>query len=290
MLGIQGSAFGVRQGIVPLMHRCVAIHVSTRWHPHWRCNPSYQLEIPTVALEIQPPAHDVEDGRDVVSCSARCKFCLRWHYYRSGSDHRIAHPPIHGYRTPIPGQLYLRGALLRDLISAWRTWEAHLGLAIDLRTFSLVAASHDEFGPRVREPLEINTTTSVTVAAAAGVLSGLLWPRIVEVRSRTFQSYGPFRTRGYTDPSLVRELLLLAGPHPVEYGTEGWREALTDSLASTGIVRVRADTENVLNFHAEIYRILASPVDVDYLQLYPIVTEVSRGTGTTVTFVLREMF
>ena len=181
-------------------------------------------------------------------------------------------------------------ALLRDLISAWRTWEARLGLAIDLRTFSLVAASHDEFGPRVRELLEINTTTSVTVAAAAGVLSGLLWPRIVEVRSRAFQSYGPFRTRGYTDPSLVRELLQLAGPHPVEYGTEGWREALTDSLASTGIVRVRADTENVLNFHAEIYRILACPVDVDYLQLYPVVTEVSRGTGTTVTFVLREMF
>ena len=181
-------------------------------------------------------------------------------------------------------------ALLRDLISAWRAWETRLGLAIDLRTFSLVAASHDEFGHRVRELLENNTTTRVTAAEAAGVLSGLLWPRTVEVRSRAFQSYRPFRNRGYTAPSLVRELLLLAGSHQAEYGSEGWREAFTNSLASTGIARVWADTENVLNFHAEIYRILTNPVDVDYLQLYPVVTEVSRGTVTTVTFVLREMF
>ena len=181
-------------------------------------------------------------------------------------------------------------ALLRDLISAWRTWEARLGLAIDLRTFSLVAASNDEFGPRVRELLEINTTTRVTAAEAAGVLSGLLWPRTIEVRSRAFQSYGPFRTRGYTDPSLVRELLLLAGPHPLEYGSEGWREAFTNLLASSGIARLWATTEHESDLHAETYRLLASPVDVDYLQLFPVITEVSRETGTTLTFVLREMF
>ena len=56
------------------------------------------------------------------------------------------------------------------------------------------------------------------------------------------------------------------------------------------MARVYASAERESEFHAEIYRILADPVDVDYLQLYPVITEVARGTGTTVTFVLREMF
>ena len=181
-------------------------------------------------------------------------------------------------------------ALLRDLVGAWRIWEAQLGVAIELRTFALVAASHIEFGPRLREVVGGNTPTQITEAEAVGVLSGLLWPRTGEVRSRIFQSYGPFRTRGHTDPSLVRELLPLAGPRPVAYGTEGWRDAFTESLATTGIARVWADTEREPTFHSEIYRLLADPVDLDYLQLYPVITEVTRGPGTTVTFVLREMF
>lgn len=184
----------------------------------------------------------------------------------------------------------LSDGLLRDLVAEWRIWETRLGVAIDLRTFSLVAASHNEFGPRVRELVGSNTPAQVTTVEVAGVLSGLLWPRTGEVRSKAFQSYGQFRTRGYTDPSLVRELLLLAGPEPVEYGTTGWHDDFTKSLAITGMTRLWAKPEYEWDFHAEIFRILASPVDVDYLQLYPVVTEVSRDTGTTVTFVLREMF
>ncbi|MSR09283.1 MAG: hypothetical protein EXR82_07100 [Gammaproteobacteria bacterium] len=180
--------------------------------------------------------------------------------------------------------------LLRDLVGQWRTWESHMGVAVDLRTFALVAASHSVFGPRVRELVGGNAPTQVTSAEAVGVLSGLLWPRTGEVRSRAFQSHGPFRTRGYTDPSFVRELLLLAGPTPVTYGAEGWRDDFAKSLADTGMVRVRVAAERESEFHAEIYRLLADPVDVDYLQFYPVIAEVGRGPETTVTFVLREMF
>ncbi|MFC1871014.1 hypothetical protein ACFLYF_01235 [Chloroflexota bacterium] len=180
--------------------------------------------------------------------------------------------------------------LLRELINQWRAWEYHLGVAIDLRTFALVASSHTEFGPHVRELGGINAQTRITMAEATGVLSGLLWPKIGEVRSRTFQSYGLFHTRGYTDPSFIRELLLIAGPVPVVYGADGWRNDFTKSLADIGIGRIQAAAEREAEFHTEIYRILADPVDVDYLQFYPVIVEVSRNTGTTVTFALQEMF
>ena len=184
----------------------------------------------------------------------------------------------------------LTDGLLRDLIGQWRTWESHFGVAIDLRTFALVAASHAEFGPRIRELGGVNTATQITMAEAAGVLSGLLWPRTGEIRSRIFQSYMQFRSRGYTDPSFVRELIFIAGPEPITYGSESWHDDFTKSLADTGIARVWVSVDHEAEFHEEIYKILADPVDVDYLQFYPVITEVSRGPGTSITFVLREMF
>ena len=180
--------------------------------------------------------------------------------------------------------------LLRDLVFEWRLWEDRLHVAIDLRTFSLIATSHKEFGPRVRELVDSNTPGRVRADDAAAVLSGVLWPRTGEVRSRAFQSYSLFRTRGYTDPSLIRDLLLRTGPDPVVYGCQGWNDAFTDSLAATGMARLSARVEHELSFQKELYRLLSSPVDVDYLQLYPVISEVNRDNGTTVTFILREMF
>ncbi len=183
----------------------------------------------------------------------------------------------------------LSDKLLRDLVHQWRNWENNFGVAIDLRTFSVVAASHSEFGPRIRE-LMGDMAIQVSAAEAAGVLSGILWPRVGEIRSRTFQSYTQFRSRGYTDPSLIRELLLVSGPEPIAFGSTNWQNDFNDSLAKSGVVRVCITSENEPKFHQDIYQILAEPIDVDYLQFYPVITEVSRGQEITITFVLRELF
>jgi len=181
-------------------------------------------------------------------------------------------------------------ALLRDLVTTWRLWEARLGVAIDLRAFVLVAASHPRFAPRVREIIEGAASNQSNPAEAAGVLSGLLWPRTEEVRGRVFQSYGPFRVRGFTDPSLVRELLPYSGGPEVSF-QEGFRDAFARSLAEKGTVTVSASRDREMDLHAEIYRLLADPVDVDYLQLYPVITEVARSSERiSVTFALRELF
>jgi len=180
--------------------------------------------------------------------------------------------------------------LLRDLMAEWRTIEADLGVAIDLRIFSQVMSSHRLFGPRIREVVGSNTTVDMTGAEIAGVLSGLLWPRAGEIRSRAFQSYAQYRTAGHTDPSLIRELILTNKTKSVEFTENGWLDEFKQTLASTGTVRLWASTELESSLHSETFHILATPIDVDYLQLYPVITEVSRDFGTTLTFVLREMY
>ena len=180
--------------------------------------------------------------------------------------------------------------LIRDLVKEWRDWEGRLKVAIDVRAFSLIAASHDELGPRIRALVDSNTPGTVAIGDAAGVLAGILWPRTGEVLGRAFQSYSQYRRQGHTDPSLIRELVLWSGIESVQYGSEDWRDVFTETLATTGIARLKAEKEHEAAFHQEIFRILASPVDVDYLQLYPVISEVKRGSGVTVTFVFRELY
>ena len=180
--------------------------------------------------------------------------------------------------------------LIRDLVSEWRDWEARLEVAIDVRTFSLIAASHGKLGPRIRALVDNNTPGAVTTSDAAGVIAGILWPRTGEVLGRTFQSYRQYRTQGHTDPSLISELVLWSGLEPVKYGSEGWNNVFTETLATAGIARLKADREQEADFHQEIFRILANPVDVDYLQLYPVISEVKRGRGVTVTFAFTELY
>ena len=185
----------------------------------------------------------------------------------------------------------LSDSLLQNLVHEWHAWEDRLNVAIDLPTFALVAASHAEFGPHVRRLVAGNIEGKVTATEAAGILSSLLWPRTAEVRTRALRSYGPFRLRRYTDPSLIRELLLRNEPDAVMYGSEGWELSLDDSLVETGMARLRADHIDESEFHGDLYRLLASPVDVDYLQFYPNISRVTRDDrGTVVTLVLSEVF
>ena len=123
-----------------------------------------------------------------------------------------------------------------------------------------------------------------------GVLYGLLWPRKWEVRSRALQTYQPFRAGGYTDPALVRELLLDSGPDPVEFGREDWEDRFAKSLASMGVVRLRIPLEREVDFSGVIFQLLSTPVEVDYLQLYPNISKHQLGDGMILTFILREMF
>ena len=180
--------------------------------------------------------------------------------------------------------------LIRDLIRQWREWERDLGVVIDVRTFSLISASHPVFGPRIRELVNSNTPNHVGVSDAAGVISGVLWPRTGEVLGHAFQSYRQYRNQGHTDPSLIRELLLQDQAEPVRYGSDGWLETFWQELVSSGMARIRSNKEDEDLFHEEIFKLLANPIDVDYLQFYPVISDVDYADGLTVSFVFDETF
>ena len=181
-------------------------------------------------------------------------------------------------------------ALIRDLVRHWREWEHDLGIVIDVRTFSMISASHPVFGPRIRALVDSNTPGNVSANDAIGVISGILWPRTGEVLGHAFQSYRQYRNQGHTDPSLIRELLLRDRAEPVRYGSDGWFEFFSRQLAGSGMARVASEKEDEDRFHEAIFKLVANPIDVDYLQFYPVISEVDYTDGLTVTFVFDGAF
>ena len=180
--------------------------------------------------------------------------------------------------------------LISELVKDWRRWESALDLGIDLQTFCTIVSSHPASASKIRPLLVQGASTAGRDQDLEGLLYGLLWPRQWEVRGRVLQSYQPFHTGGYTDPALVRDLLFHSGPDPIAFGSEQWDARFADSLASTGMVRVRIPAARKAEFSEVLFQILGTPVEVDYLQLYPIISKYQYGEGMILTFMLREMF
>ena len=180
--------------------------------------------------------------------------------------------------------------LLRGLVRAWHHWESELRLGIDLQTFCSIAATHPEFADRARRLLAGGVADGSGPQDVEGLLYGLLWPRKWEARAKALQSYQPFYAVGYTDPALIRDLLLEPAAEPIDFGDLDWNARLSKALASAGVARVRVPPEREAEFEGIIFQLLGTPVEVDYLQLYPIISKHEMDEGVILTFVLKEMF
>ena len=181
-------------------------------------------------------------------------------------------------------------ALIRELVHTWRGWERELEVGIDLQTFCAIVSSHPDFAGRVRQLLDRGAPAARGDQDVEGVLYGLLWAPQWEVRARVLQSYQPFRTGGYTDPALIRDLMLDPGPNPIDFGSEDWDAQFANTLAATGVARIRIPPERKPEFSEVLFQLLGTPIEVDYLQLYPIISKYQYGEGMILTFILREMF
>ena len=180
--------------------------------------------------------------------------------------------------------------LIRDLVREWHSWEQELGVGIDLQTFCALVSGHPTFSGKARQLLSADAQAGNDFQSVAGVLYGLLWPRQWEVRARVLQSYQAYWNCGYTDPALIRDLLLDPGPEPIEFGAENWEGQFADNLSTKGVVRVRVSSKRREEFRDVLFRLLGTPVEVDYLQFYPIVSQYQHQDGMILTFVLKEMF
>jgi len=180
-----------------------------------------------------------------------------------------------------PGMTEDACRLLSDLVTFWTDVERDHGVALDLRTFCSLAAQATQLGPRqtsatLLEFLAGQAGVALTSAERAGVLMGLLWPRSHEARRHALGSWSPFRDAGFADPALLRELLLRDEVPEVPVADPEWDARVRTALARTGIVRVRAEGSETEDLQATLLRFIAEPVDVGFLQLFPVVEQLRR--------------
>lgn len=178
--------------------------------------------------------------------------------------------------------------LLRDLLLAWENLEVRHQLGIGLREFCYVALSLPGVRDSLRQLLK-GAYPTLGNAELIQVLGGLLWPRGIEIRQRALQSYNPFRSRRVTDPALVRHLLLAANIPTVDAGTGDWQSAFAALMAEFATVQLQCPARDEHRLRRALVNALTTPIDVGYLQFFPVVERIERTEAKTyVTLSLRE--
>lgn len=194
-----------------------------------------------------------------------------------------------GARLLRPGTTAASDQLLRRMLEEWEGIEQRCGVALGLREFCAVAIGR----PGVKAELEQLVAQASGVSGSeldlVSILSGLLWPRGVEIRQRSLQSYNPFRTRGLTDPALVRHLVLHPNLPTVALDQPEWHQQFRAQIAEAGAVQLVARHPAEALMRRAIVEAVAAPVDVGYLQFFPFLERLERDENETrATFGLRE--
>ena len=179
--------------------------------------------------------------------------------------------------------------LIFDLIDAWEKIEMQYKFAIGLREFSFIAMKISTIRARLLELISTYAPFSIDDPGMLQIISGLIWPRGIEVRQRALQSYNPFSANKITDSSLVRALLLSPNIEPISISDDFWQQDFSAKIAEHGVVQLVARNGMERNLKVAIIELLGRPVDVGYLQFFPTVDRIERGQLETRAFLsLRE--
>jgi hypothetical protein len=191
------------------------------------------------------------------------------------------------FRPGTQSELY---ALLNELLTTWESIEDRFNLALGIREFSYIAVNLPDIKPKLETIVVASGgTTRPTTGDLVQVLESLLWPRGMEIRQKALDSYNPFRQRRVSDPGIIRALLLHQRIIKIDAEDDNWRERLADALANSGTVELysRRSKEGVLR--KAIVEAVATPIDVGYMQFYPIVERFERTEiRSSVALTLRE--
>jgi hypothetical protein len=163
-------------------------------------------------------------------------------------------------------------AMLLDIVRRWREAEERLGVEIDGRVFAYVASSTRHLDAALAHVGRANLSNPVW---RFGTVYGLLWPRGGAVRARALASYNPFASLPEADRAVLLDLLQSAEAH-VRLGQEGWRERLSEALASRGAAHLFAAPEEHPELRTALLAAVGTPIDVEYLHLYPQIEGVER--------------
>jgi hypothetical protein len=183
-------------------------------------------------------------------------------------------------------------SMLNALVSFWDRLEQRHDMALDLRAFGSVAVHAPRIDESVtaadlRSFIDRQAGTALTIAEQVAALTGLLWPRPHELRRQSLGSWSPFRDPGFTDPALVRQLLLRDSVPEIPLSDVLWNSRLDAALARVGVARLVATGEEIRDLQRALLVRLGDPIDVGFLQLYPVVEQLRRdGDGYAATLTL----
>jgi hypothetical protein len=171
-------------------------------------------------------------------------------------------------------------SLLLALQDYWDELEVRFGVLIGLREFAYICSKNPALAARIRtylsNTLPAAAANHVTILAA---VTSLLWPREAHLRQKVLHSYNPYRQARTTDPALVRHILLTRTIPTIELSDGDWHAQLTTALEEQGMCRLAAHATHAAGLRQALVRLVATPVDVGFLQFFPVIERVERLEG-----------
>lgn len=188
-----------------------------------------------------------------------------------------------------PGMRRTFFALLADLDDYRHRLQNRLGIQIDLRIFCRIAAMHQRFGSLLREEFKAIRGSDLPPGEAAQLLEGILWPQSSEIRVGSLSSYHPFRQGGAQEPGLVRAIFFSKSAAFVSVSDSDWFDRVAEMLANEGVARLTISRCQQAELRKAITRVIASPIDVGWMQLYAAIERIEGDAeNTTAVLVIRE--
>jgi len=180
--------------------------------------------------------------------------------------------------------------LLHELLEIWEGIEKRLSISLGVREFSYLAIDLPKIAPRLQEVVvAAGGSSKPTKGDLIQVLEALLWPRGIEVRQKALHSYNPFRPRRISDPALIRAMLLARNVQAIDISERDWSVRFVETLAKLGNVELFVPRVNEQALRGAIMKAITYPIDVGYMQFYPIVERFERNEKESrVTLTLRE--
>lgn len=180
-------------------------------------------------------------------------------------------------RLLTPGTSEAHDALVRALAQRWHRWEQSLGVELAPRLVAHLA-SRDASMQTLFEGVAPLADASAHAAWRAGMAYALLWSRGGLVRELALKPYSPYADYAPTD----RKLVLGAGPGSpvVSLDSPAWFDEVAGALQETGSVRLVASSRDESAVSQALMHVLARPVELGFLHLYPLVRAVRRDADT----------
>jgi hypothetical protein len=247
-----------------------------------------------VALSL----NDAEVGRRLVLLRAsegHREFAEQWKAFAGTLASRGAVDLGHALTVSLTSRLLRTGSgpaldkLLHRLLEHWNALEGRFGIALGLREFTYISSKDLAIAAEVRSFLAQLPGPGAARISVIAAIGNLLWPRAAEIRQLALQSYNPYRTARVTDSALVRSLMLSDSSPEIDLSEASWRSALNGALERFGSARLVASSAAGPRLRAALVDLLATPVDVGFLQFFPAIDRIERSNGSiSVLLVLRE--